>query len=156
MPRLRCAIEHSGNPMKARIAWALICLNMPAWSAATVPELQWYGYNVHAGICERLSGFEESLEFFEGARTPAEFLQRLSEHAPDAKQVSFLEGARADAAGKPMPADQAQWLENFSPTNAYLISSEALGVELPLVTSEVCGKLGLSIESAPADADRRQ
>ena len=142
--------------MNARIAWALICLNMPTWSAASVPELQWYGYNVHAGKCERLSGFDGSLAFFEGARTPAEFLQRLAEHAPDAKQVSFLEGAHADAAGKPMPAEQVQWLENFSPTNAYLISSEALDVELPLVTSEVCGKLGLSIEGAPADADRGQ
>ena len=135
--------------MRVRIAWALIFLNVPAWSATSVPETpQWYGYNVHAGKCERLSGFSGSLAFLEGARTPAEFLRRLAEHTPDAKQVSFLEAARADAAGKPMPAEQAQWLENFSPTNAYLITSEALGVDLPLVTREVCGKLGLLIESA--------
>jgi len=143
--------------MKARVAWALVCLNMPAWSATSPTEVpQCYGYNVHAGTCERLSGFDGSLAFFEGARTPAEFLQRLAEHTPDAKLVSFLEGARADAAGKPMPPEQEQWLQNFSPTNAYLISSEALGVELPLVTSEVCGILGLSIESARADSDRGQ
>jgi hypothetical protein len=49
------------------------------------------------------------------------------------KNGESLEGARADAAGKPMPAGQAQWLENFSPTNAYLISSEVLGAELLLV-----------------------
>lgn len=143
--------------MKACIAWALICLSASAWAGTPATEVpQWYAYNVHAGICKRLSGFDGSLAFFEGARTPAEFLQRLADRTPDAKQVSFLEGAREDAAGKPMPAGQTQWLANFSPTNAYLISSQALGVELPLVTGEVCGRLGLSIESVPADADGGQ
>ena len=143
--------------MKAGIAWTLISLNMPAWSATSATQVpEWFGFNVHAGKCERLSRFDRSLAFFEGARTPAEFLQRLEERTADAKQVSFLESARADAAGKPVPEEQAQWLENFSPTNAYLISSEALGVELPLVTREVCGNLGLSIQSGPTDADQGQ
>lgn len=145
--------------MKACIAWAPLCLVLPAWSATPGQEAaEWYGFSVHAGKCEQLSGFDGSLSFFEGARTPAEFMQRLAERTPDAKLVSFLEGARADAAGKPMPAAQEQWLKNFSQTNAYLISSEALGIELPLITREVCARLGLPIEGVAADAhmDQRQ
>jgi|GEM_PF-2217573 len=141
--------------MKRCIAAALLWPALSAWSAAPAPEAsRWYGYNVHAGRCERLDGFEGSLAFLEGVRTPAEMVRRLAERASDAKSVSFLEQARASGPpGEPMPKAQATWLQAFSPTNAYMVSSAALQVELPLVRSEVCTRLGLAIEGTQPGGD---
>jgi hypothetical protein len=140
--------------MKRCIAAALLWPVLSAWSAAPAPDApRWYGYNVHAGRCERLDGFDGSLAFLEGVRTPAQMVQRLAERSTDAKAESFVARARASAnPAQPIPAAQAAWLEAFSPTDAYMVSSEALGIELPLVRRQECVRLGLAIEGmAPGD-----
>jgi hypothetical protein len=139
------------NPMRKfpiemkRLLFVAILGAVCLWATAQAKGAPvWYGFNIHAGECERLSGFEGPRAFLEGARNPAEFLARLKARAPDAKLESFVAQAAAEAKpGVPTPAAKVSWLRKFSPTNAYVVSSEIEGIELLMIRSEVCEKLGL-------------
>ena len=126
---------------------ALVAITLSATTFSSHAEEVWYGLNIHGSSCVEISPPKGSrLAYLNGARTPRELYDRLKERASDAKLQPFIEVIRAEQKpNKPADPKEVEFLQNFSESNAYLISSKSLGVELPIVESAVCQRLKLPI-----------
>ena len=133
--------------MKHRLLLAAITLSSTTHIAqARAAPVVWHSWSIHAGECVRLSSLGGDYSFLKSGRNPKELLALLKARAPDARLQSFVSAARADRdPSEPKDPKFEEWLKNFSSSNAYMLSSEAADIGLPIITEQLCRKLKLRV-----------
>ena len=130
--------------MKPHLALAAITLS--AINFSSYAEEVWFALSYHAGACVPLSAVWTPHSDLNGARTPSELFDRMKARAPDTKIQPLIETRRVgEKPKKPDPEGFELLLQNFSESNAYVVSSKSLGFGLEIFEMSLCQKLNIPI-----------
>lgn len=120
-------------------ALALLLACVPGWSR----DLAWYVYSREKG-CVAPTEAVEAFPALRHGTTPTQWLARLRKQYPDATLEPFLTGlAKAhQAEGSTASAQERDAYKGLTPSNALVVRSTQLDIDLAFFTRDACRSLG--------------